>query len=65
MKKLYTNDIQSLYRVISSIANLKQLGMNISSYGEQMFALKNELVSMALKDDGHSRSDCRGGRDSN
>ena len=33
VKKLYTNDIQSLYRVISSIANLKQLGMNISSYG--------------------------------
>ena len=33
VKKLYTNDIQRLYRVISSIANLKQLGMDISSYG--------------------------------
>ena len=33
VKKLYTNDIQRLYRVVSSIANLKQLGMDISSYG--------------------------------
>ena len=32
VKKLYTNDIQRLYWVISSIANLKQLGMDISSY---------------------------------
>ena len=46
MKKLYTNDIQHLYRVISSIVNLKQLGMNISSYGGRMFALKDELVSI-------------------
>ena len=29
VKKLYTNDIQRLYRVISFIANLKQLGMDI------------------------------------
>ena len=35
-KKLYTNDIQRLYWVISSIANLKQLGMDISSYGGRM-----------------------------
>ena len=33
VKKLYINNIQRLYRVISSIANLKQLGMDISSYG--------------------------------
>ena len=45
MKKLYTNDIQRLYQVISSIANLKQLGMDISSYGGRMSALKDELVS--------------------
>ena len=49
VKKLYTNDIQRLYRVISSIANLKQLGMNISSYGGQMFALKDELISILSK----------------
>ena len=49
MKKLYTNDIQHLYRVISSIANLKQLGMDISSYGGQMSVLKDELVSILPK----------------
>ena len=46
VKKLYTNDIQLLYRVISSIANLKQLGMDISSYGGRMSALKDELISI-------------------
>ena len=46
MKKLYTNDIQRLYRIISSIVNLKQLGMNISSYEGRMSALKNKLVSI-------------------
>ena len=49
MKKVYTNDIQHLYWVISSIANLKQLGMNISSYGGRMSALKSELVSILPK----------------
>ena len=49
VKKLYTNDIQRLYRVISSIANLKQLGMDISSYGGRMFALKDELISILPK----------------
>ena len=49
MKKLYTNDIQRLYWVISSIANLKQLGMDISSCGGQMSAFKDELVSILLK----------------
>ena len=49
VKKLYTNDIQRLYRVISSIANLKQLGMNISSYGGRMSALKDELISILPK----------------
>ena len=49
VKKLYTNDIQRLYQVISFIANLKQLGMDISSYGGQMFALKDELISILLK----------------
>ena len=49
MKKLYTNDIQRLYWVISSIANLKQLGMDISSYGGRMSAFKDELVSILPK----------------
>ena len=46
MKKLYNKDIQRLYRIISFIANLKQLGMDISSYGGRMSALKDELVSI-------------------
>ena len=49
MKKLYTNDIQHLYWVISSIANLKWLGIDISSYGGQMSAFKDELVSILPK----------------
>ena len=49
MKKLYTNDFQCLYRVISSTANLKQLGMDISSYDGRMSVLKDELVSILLK----------------
>ena len=49
VKKLYTNDIQRLYWVISSISNLKQLGMDISSYGGQMSALKDELISILPK----------------
>ena len=49
VKKLYTNDIQRLYRVISSIVNLKQLGMDISSYGGRMSALKDELISILPK----------------
>ena len=44
MKKLYNNDIQRLYLVISSIANLKQPVMDISSYGGQMFVIKDELA---------------------
>ena len=38
VKKLYTNDIQRLYRVISFIPNLKQLGTDISAYGGRMSA---------------------------
>ena len=49
VKKLYTNDFQRLYWVISSIANLKQLGMDISSYGGRMSALKDELISILPK----------------
>ena len=49
VKKLYTNDIQRLYRVISFIANLKQISMNISSYGRRLSTLKDELVSILPK----------------
>ena len=49
MKKLYTNDIQHLYRVIFSIANLKKLSMDISAYGGRMSALKDELASILPK----------------
>ena len=56
MKKLYTNDIQHLYQVISSIANLKQLGMDISSYGGRMSALKDELVSILPKSSNNETS---------
>ena len=49
MKKLYTNDIHCLYHVISSIANLKQPSMDLSSYVRRMAALKDELASILLK----------------
>ena len=49
MKKSYTNDIQRLYWVISSIANLKQLDMDISSYGGRMSALTDELIYILPK----------------
>ena len=51
MKKLYTNDIQRLYRIISFIVNLKQLGMDISSYGGQMSGLNDELAPILPKMD--------------
>ena len=49
MNKLYTYDIQRLHRVISFIADLKQSGMDISSYGDRISALKDELTSIFLK----------------
>ena len=49
VKKLYTNNIQRLHWVISSIVNLKQLDMDISSYCGRMNALKDELVSILPK----------------
>ena len=48
-KNLYTNDIQCLYRVISSIDNLEQSCMKLSSFLGRMFALKNELLSVLPK----------------
>ena len=49
VKKLYTNDIQCLYRVISSITNLKQLGLDISSYSGGVSPIKDELTSILPK----------------
>ena len=49
VKKLYSNDIQRLYQVIFFIANLKQLGMDISFYDGRMSALKDELISIFPK----------------
>ena len=49
VKKLYPSASQRLYRVISSIANLKQLSVDISSYSGRMSALKDELVSIFPK----------------
>ena len=46
---MYINDIQRLYRVLSSITNLKQLGMDISSYSGRMSTLKDELISILPK----------------
>ena len=49
VKKLYINDILRLYRVISSITNLKQPDMDLFSYDGQMSALKDELASILTK----------------
>ena len=46
---MYANDILHLYWVISSIANLKQSDMDLSSYGGWMSALKDELASILAK----------------
>ena len=46
---MYINDIQRLYRVLSSNTNLKQLDMDISSYGGRMSTLKDELISILPK----------------
>ena len=46
MKKLYTNDIQCHYKVIFSIADLKQLSMDIYAYGGWV---KDELASILPK----------------
>ena len=48
-KNLYPNDIQRLYRVITSIDSLEQFGMELSSFVGRMSALKNELLSVLPK----------------
>ena len=48
-KNLYTNDVQFLYRVISSVDSLEQHGMELSSFVGRMSALKNELLFVLPK----------------
>ena len=48
-KNLYTNDVQRLYRVISSVDSLEQHGIELSSFVGRMFALTNELISVMPK----------------
>ena len=48
-KNLYTNDVQRLYRVLSSVDSLAQPGMELSSFVGRMSALKNELLSVLHK----------------
>ena len=48
-KNLYTNDVQHLYRVISSVDSLEQPGMELSSFVGRISALKNVLLSVLPK----------------
>ena len=43
-KGLYTNDIQCLYKVASSIVNVSQQDMNLSTYIGQIASLKEEFL---------------------
>ncbi|RVX05223.1 Retrovirus-related Pol polyprotein from transposon RE1 [Vitis vinifera] len=45
-KGLYTNDIQRLYKVASSIVNVKQQDMNLSTYIDQIASLKEEFLTV-------------------
>ncbi|KAJ9680065.1 hypothetical protein PVL29_019370 [Vitis rotundifolia] len=45
-KGLYTNDIQRLYKVASSIVNVRQQGMDLSTYIGQIASLKEEFLTM-------------------
>ena len=43
VKGLYTNDIQRLYKVVSSIVNVRQQDMDLSTYIGQIASLKEEF----------------------
>ncbi|KAJ9701070.1 hypothetical protein PVL29_006428 [Vitis rotundifolia] len=45
-KGLYTNDIQRLYKVASSIVNVKQQDMDLSTYIGQIVSLKEEFLTV-------------------
>ncbi|RVW39327.1 Retrovirus-related Pol polyprotein from transposon RE2 [Vitis vinifera] len=45
-KGSYTNDIQRLYKVASSIVNVKQQDMDLSTYISQIVSLKEEFLTV-------------------
>ena len=45
-ERLYTNDIQRLYKVTSSIVNVRQQDMDLSTYIGQIASLKEEFLTM-------------------
>ncbi|KAJ9699454.1 hypothetical protein PVL29_008172 [Vitis rotundifolia] len=45
-KRLYTNDIQRLYKVPSSIVNVRQQDMDLSTYIGQIASLKKEFLTV-------------------
>ena len=45
-KGLYTNDIQRLYKMASSIVNVKQQDMDLSTYIDQIASLKKEFLTV-------------------
>nr|CAN68904.1 hypothetical protein VITISV_025822 [Vitis vinifera] len=45
-KGLYTNDIQHLYKVVSSIVNVRQQDMGLSTYIGQIASLKEEFLTV-------------------
>ncbi|KAJ9671200.1 hypothetical protein PVL29_027268 [Vitis rotundifolia] len=45
-KGLYTNDIQCLYKVASSIVNVRQQDMDLSTYTGQIASLKEEFLTV-------------------
>ncbi|RVW96834.1 Retrovirus-related Pol polyprotein from transposon TNT 1-94 [Vitis vinifera] len=46
VKGLYTNDIQRLYKVASSIFNVRQQDMDLSTYIDQIASLKEEFLTV-------------------
>ena len=45
-KVLYTNDIQRLYKVASTIVNIRQQDMDLSNYIDQIVSLKEEFLTL-------------------
>ena len=45
-KVLYTNDIQHLYKVASTIVNIRQQDMDLSNYIGQIVSLKEEFLTL-------------------
>ena len=45
-KVLYTNDIQSLYKMASAIVNIRQQDIDLSNYINQIASLKEEFLTL-------------------